>query len=291
MGLGFSSGSIFLAIPLILLASLVAAQTPEPQDRRRLVEQKIRLVEMLVATQAAKTSTGDSKSSTERLEKGKSALALARNALNGNRLDEASQVLDDALRTTSSQQQLPSAATLSADALRHTHQNLIEQVATYRASIEELIKQPKHRSEARKLIGNIDTKTAEAGRNAGSGDLAAANRQLSDAYQLAIAGLSRLRAGDEVVNSLNFATPAEEYAYEMRRFESNKILVGIMVSDGKAEGAQRNMVSDLEARGLQLRIEADGLARKGEHKEAVLRMEMAIGQLNRALQIMGVPVF
>lgn len=278
-------------MPLILVASLVAAQTLEPQDRRRLIEQKIRLVEMLVVTQAGKTPTTDSKSSTERLEKGKTALALARNAMNGNRLDEASQVLDDALRTSSSQQQLPSAATLSADALRHTHQNLIEQVATYRASIEELIKQPKYGCEARKLIAHIDAKTAEAGKHAGDSALATANRQLSDAYQLAIAGLSRLRAGDEVVNSLNFATPAEEYAYEIRRFESNKILVGIMVNDGKAEGAQRNMVSDLEARGAQLRIEADAFARKGEHKEAVLRMEVAISQLNRALQLMGVPVF
>lgn len=278
-------------MPLILLASLVAAQTPEPQDRRRLVEQKIRLVEMLVATQAAKASTADSKSSTERLEKGKNALVLARNALNGNRLDEASQVLDDALRTSSSHQQLPSAASLSGDALRHTHQNLIEQVATYRASIEDLIKQPKHGSEARKLIAHIDTKTAEAGRHAGTGNLTVANRLLSDGYQLAIAGLSRLRAGEEVVNSLNFATPADEYSYEIRRFESNQILVGIMLGDGKAEGAQRNMVSDLEARGVQLRIEADALARKGEHKEAVLRMEIAIAQLNRALQIMGVPVF
>lgn len=246
---------------------------------------------MLVATQAAKASTADNKSSTERLEKGKNALAIARNALNSNRLDEASQALDDALRTSSSKQQLPSATSLSTDALRHTHQNLIEQVATYRAAIEDLIKQPKHGGEARKLIAHIDTKIAEAGKHTGAGDLTVANRLLSEAYQLAIAGLSRLRAGDEVVNSLNFSTPAEEYAYEIRRFESNKILVGIMIGDGKAEGAQRNMVSDLEARGVQLRIDAEALARKGEHKEAVLRMEMAIGQLNRALQIMGVPVF
>lgn len=283
--------SFVLAMPLFLASSSASAEPEDSQNRRRLVEQKMRLVEMLVATQSAKSATADAKAPAERLEKGKNALVLARSALNDNRLDEASQILDDALRTSSSQQRLPSASSLSSDALRHTHQNLIEQVATYRASIEELLKQPKTANEARKLLAQIDGKSAEAAKQAGAGDLVATNRLLSEAYQLAIAGLSTLRAGDEVVNTLHFANPAEEYAYEIRRFESNKILVGIMVGDGKAEGAQRSAISSLEERAVQLRGEAESLAKKGEHKEAILRMEMAIGQLNRALQMMGVPVF
>ena len=280
-----------LATALILLAlSSAEAQEPQPVDQRRLIEQKIRLVEMLVNAQVAKSSTAAPEQANERLEKGKSALNQAREAISNQRFDEAGKILDDALRSSSSQRGQPSAS-LSADALRHSHQYLIEQVATDRASIEEVANHPRIGSGARTLLARIDAKRAEAGRHAGAGNLREANRLLSDAYQIAIAELSRLRAGEEVVLSLNFASPAEEYAYELRRFESNQILVTMMIDDGKAAGDRRTMVGDFETQGRRLRSEAEELARAGRHKEAATRMEMATGQLNRALQIMGVPVF
>ena len=65
------------ATAVLLAATLATAQEGSPDDRRRLVEQKIRLVEMLVNTQAAKNSAASAPHAPERLEKGRNALALA----------------------------------------------------------------------------------------------------------------------------------------------------------------------------------------------------------------------
>ncbi len=279
------------ATAVLLAATLATAQEGSPDDRRRLVEQKIRLVEMLVNTQAAKNSAANAPHAPERLEKGRNALALARQALEDNRFDEAARILDDALRSSASAQRAQPPASLSEDALRRAHQNLIEQVATYRASVEEVATHPRIGSAARVLLTRIDAKSAEARKHVGAGELALANRLLGEAYQLAVSELSRLRSGEEVVHSLNFSSAAEEYAYEIRRFESNQLLVTMMVNDGKADGDRRSAIDSFQSEGRRLLGEADGQARAGQHKEAVRLMEAATGQLNRALQLMGVPVF
>ncbi len=279
------------ATAVLLAATLATAQEGSPDDRRRLVEQKIRLVEMLVNTQAAKNSAASAPHAPERLEKGRNALALARQALEDNRFDDAARILDDALRSSASAQRAQPPASLSEDALRRAHQNLIEQVATYRASVEEVATHPRIGSAARVLLTRIDAKSAEARKHVGAGELALANRLLGEAYQLAVSELSRLRSGEEVVHSLNFSSAAEEYAYEIRRFESNQLLVTMMVNDGKADGDRRSAIDSFQSEGRRLLGEADGQARAGQHKEAVRLMEAATGQLNRALQLMGVPVF
>ena len=279
------------ATAVLLAATLATAQEGSPDDRRRLVEQKIRLVEMLVNTQAAKNSAASAPHAPERLEKGRNALALARQALEDNRFDDAARILDDALRSSASAQRAQPPASLSEDALRRAHQNLIEQVATYRASVEEVATHPRIGSAARVLLTRIDAKSAEARKHVGAGELAQANRLLGEAYQLAVSELSRLRSGEEVVHSLNFSSAAEEYAYEIRRFESNQLLVTMMVNDGKADGDRRSAIDSFQSEGRRLLGEADGQARAGQHKEAVRLMEAATGQLNRALQLMGVPVF
>ncbi|HEY9194473.1 MAG TPA: hypothetical protein VIO81_16520 [Methyloversatilis sp.] len=279
------------ATAVLLAATLATAQEGSQDDRRRLVEQKIRLVEMLVNTQAAKNSAATAPHAPERLEKGRNALTLARQALEESRFDDAARILDDALRSSASAQRAQPPASLSEDALRRAHQNLIEQVATYRASVEEVATHPRIGSAARVLLTRIDAKSAEARKRAGTGELALANRLLGDAYQLAVSELSRLRSGEEVVHSLNFSSAAEEYAYEIRRFESNQLLVNMMVGDGKADGDRRGAIDNFQSEGRRLLGEADGQARAGQYKEAVHLMEAATGQLNRALQLMGVPVF
>lgn len=269
---------------LLLLSFAAQAQDSTPEDRRRLVEQKMRLVEMLVSTQAGKASS-------ERLERSTAALSQAKQALTENRLDDAAGILDAALRTSAPAPGASKSSALSQEALRSAYQNLVEQVATYRASVEDLATHPRLGSAARVLITRIDGKSAEARKLVAAGNQEAANRTLGEAYQLAVGELAKMRAGDEVVLSLNFASPAEEFAYETRRFESSEMMATMLLKEGKAEGDRRQSVDAFLAEGKRLRGDADGLARSGRHKEAVGVMEKAVAQLTRALQAMGVPVF
>lgn len=280
-----------LALLSLLAATCVSAQPGDVADKRHLLEQKIRLVEMLVNAQAAKNKSVSSSDAPERLEKSRTALERARQAMSEDHFDEAGQILDDALRISSSSRRESTGSNLSDEAHRHAYQNLIEQVATYRASVEDLLKTTEISSAARLLLGRIDAKSAEARKFAGDGRLDKANKILGEAYHLAVSELSRLRAGDEVVLTLNFATPSDEYAYELRRFDSSHILIKIMLSDGTADSNKRALVDKFVNEGFRLREEAEGRAMAGQYKEAIRLMEGASTQINRGLQSVGVPVF
>lgn len=279
---------LLIALVLPLAAAGVHAEGGDPGAPRQLVEQKIRLLEMLVHSSAAKSvETG----SAERLTRARQAVAAARRAMADDRPDEAGRVVDEALRSSSPLRRGLPEPSLSDDALRRAHQNLIEQVATYRAAIEDLAPHAKLGAAARILLTRIDGKSAEARKAAGNGRLDQANRLLGEAYQWAVSELARLRAGDEVILSLNFSSPADEYAYEVRRFDSNQILVAMMVQEGKADGERRAVVDQCLDESRRRRAIAEQQAGGGFHREAVASMEAAVAQLNRALQTMGVPAF
>lgn len=269
----------------------VAAQGVSSEQKQQLVEQKIKLLEMLMGSAAAK-ATGRGAEAPPLVEKGRRAVEAARAALAENRLDEAQQLVDEALKSSAAPSSRPSTETaLAADAQRLKYQNLVEQVATYRASVAELLKEPRAAESARGLLARLDAQMGEARKQEAAGRGAEANRILADAYKLAVGEISRLRAGQEVVMSLNFASPAEEYAYEQRRFESGELMVGMMVSEGRAAGEKQALVDGFINEGRRLKAEAATLAGSSRHKEAIGAMEKASSQMNRALQAMGVPVF
>jgi hypothetical protein len=65
----------------------------------------------------------------------------------------------------------------------------------------------------------------------------------------------------------------------------------MMIGEGRAEGERRTLVDGFLGAAVRLRDEARGAADGKDYKQAVTGMEKANGQLNRALQAMGVPVF
>jgi len=285
------------AIGLILLfaSGTLLAQTPPAgeEQKRRLIEQKMKLVEALVTSPAAaKAAAGTDGEAPALLERGKTALGQARQALAESRLDEAAKLLDEALKATSAaSRRLSASASLSESAQRKNLQDLADQLAGYRGGLVDLSKDSKVGSEAKALLGRIDGLAEDSRKLASAGQLGDANKKLAEAYKLAVEEIAKLRAGQEVVMSLKFDTPADEYAYEQKRYNSNEILVDMMIGQGRADGERRQLVDAFLTEGRRLKGDAEARAGAGQHKEAVGLMEKAVGQLNRALQTMGVPVF
>lgn len=279
-----------------LIGSSLAQTSVDDQDdkKRKLIEQKIKLVDMLINSPAAKKAPqGRDADSTALVEKGRNAIEAAKTALAERRFDEATRLVDEALKSASaaSRRLAADGAGLSESAQRKSLADLAEQVATYRASVLELTRDGKVGNEAKALLGRIDALSAEARQLADGGRLGDANKQLAAAYRLAVEEISRLRAGHEVVMSLKFDTPADEFAYEQKRFNSNVIMVDMMIGEGRADGERRKLVDGFVGEGNKLKGLAEVEAKSGHYKEAVTLMEKATTQLNRALQSMGVPVF
>lgn len=274
-----------------MAAGFAAAQAaPDAEQQRRLAEQKLRLVEMLVGSpRALAGGAGADAESAALVAHGRDLLGQAREALAAQRYADASRALDAALQSVS-RANSRSAGGLSDSAQKRQLQDMSEQVATYRASLAEL-RRDKAGAAAAATLERVDALVEESRRLSAAGHLGDANRKMAEAYKLEVEEVSRMRAGQEVVMSLKFETPAEEYAYEQKRFQSNEILVGMMIGEGRAEGDRRRLVDGFLKDAAKLREAAADLAQSNRHKDAVATMEKASVQLNRALQSMGVPVF
>jgi hypothetical protein len=283
-------GSLLLI--LFMAARCAAAQNaPDSEQQRRLAEQKLKLVEMLVNSPKAKASSESTDAETAALVgRGRDLLKQAREALSAQRYADAAQALDEALQSVSKANSR-NAGGLSDSVQKQRLQEMSEQVASYRASLAELVKDKGGATTAKATLQRVDLLTEEGRKLAATGHLGEANKKMAEAYKLEVEEVSRLRAGQEVVISLKFETPADEYAYEQKRLQSNEILVGMMIGEGRAEGDKRRLVDGFLKEAAKLKEEAAGLAQSNRHKDAVAVMEKAGVQLNRALQSMGMPVF
>jgi len=294
--LGLGVGAPF-AVPLAAAQVPTTSPTATPADageqKKRLIEQKIKLLESLLNSPAARNAAyGTEAQTTTLVEYGQRTIAAARQSAAEGKYDEASKLLDEAMRATGkATRRLQSEGALADSAQRKTYDDQSEQIATYRASLVDLTRDPKIGDSARQLLTKIDGLSGEAKQLAAAARLGEANKKLAEAYKLATEEIARLRQGHEVVMSLKFDTPAEEFAYEQKRYSSNQIMVDMMITEGKAEGERRKMIDQFLGDARRQKDEADSMARSGNYKEAVKAMEKAGGQLVRALQMMGVPVF
>ena len=84
-------------------------------------------------------------------------------------------------------------------------------------------------------------------------------------------------------------TPADEYAYELKRYHGHETLLSQTLAEQPLPGAARSAVNQRadEARALMARA-ADSAAR-GDHAAGVKLLEDAVKQLFRALQAAGMP--
>lgn len=290
----------FALTTIALLISLISpclAQSPGTngnEQKSKLIEQKIRLIEMLVNSPAAKSAAaGKDPESLAMIESGRKALQDAKQAYADSRFDDASKLLDTSLKSASSaSRKMSTGGTgLSESAQLKSLADMSDQVATYRAGVVDLTRDPKLGAEAANLLTRVDALTAESKQLADGGRLGDANKKLASAYKMLVEDLTKLRDGQEVVMSLKFETPADEYAYEQKRFGSSLVMIDMMIDEGRADGQKRKLVDNFVAEGNQLKVKAEVEASSQRHKDAIDLMEKATKQLNRALQSMGIPIF
>ncbi|MBI2307338.1 MAG: hypothetical protein HYU78_08550 [Rhodocyclales bacterium] len=174
--------------------------------------------------------------------------------------------------------------------LRETLRSIDEEVGAYRPILMSMGKDHRVGRDSREALDRIDALLGDARRLAKETRLAEAVRQGEQAKRLAIETMVRLKSGETVTHSLTFATPADECDYEMRRFESNVMLVNMNL-EGLGDPRVRERVAAAMAVAEELKAEAIGLAATRRYLDAVKKMEVANGFLTRALQALGVPTF
>ena len=135
----------------------------------------------------------------------------------------------------------------------------------------------------------VDAKITEARALRDGGDVASARVVLDQAYVAAKTAIEELRGGDTLVRSLNFASPEEEYKYEIDRNDTHKMLVEVLLKEKMdASAGVKKMVGQYMEKAAQTRVAAEKQAAQGDFASAVKTLEESTKEIVRAIRSAGI---
>jgi hypothetical protein len=130
---------------------------------------------------------------------------------------------------------------------------------------------------------SIDALLGQAEGEAAAGRYDTASAALEQGYLLAKASIGSMRGGDTLVRSLNFASPKEEYAYEVDRNDTHRMLLNVLLDTTKTDRA-----APVVARAAELRQQAESQARVSDYPAAIKLLEESTRELVKAIRAAGV---
>lgn len=118
-----------------------------------------------------------------------------------------------------------------------------------------------------------------------------ANARLVSIYEEVVVIVSEARRNQSIIYQLHFATPADEFKYELNRNKSYEVLVDIAL--GEKENPDKDLhpyIRKLVEQSRELREQASTQATSGDHVTAIGTLENATKLLVKALRSAGVMV-
>lgn len=100
-----------------------------------------------------------------------------------------------------------------------------------------------------------------------------------------------MREGETLVRSLDFATKKDEYDYELERYQSQLVLVGVLLKDKHVSSAYvAKQVDNYIIVAEDARGKAESAAADGDHTAAIELLGAARKQIVRGLRTGGIYV-
>ena len=164
------------------------------------------------------------------------------------------------------------------------------------ASVDVLLKAMQRIARDKQLMHVIEpkllefkSKAAKAQRLKNSGNVDEGRRLLDDAYVSAKVAIEGLRGGETLVRSLTFANKKEEFAYELDRNDTHKMLVKVLLEEKmKSSSGVERMVNRYLTNAEKLRTQAQNQANTGNHAQAVKTMEQSTKEILKAIRSAGI---
>ena len=103
-----------------------------------------------------------------------------------------------------------------------------------------------------------------------------------------IEALRILRDKETVEYRLEFASPADEYEYETRRFQSQKMLLQMLVAEKEPSPNTRTLIQSFVDQADSIHEQAVDMAKAGQYEQAVDEQERAVQELVKAMRVAGV---
>jgi hypothetical protein len=207
-------------------------------------------------------------------------------ALRSGDLEASSRLLDESSRAFINAVRLAKPDQIADAKQRTDYQARLDSTRAL-LDAQKRIAAEKNQARAGETTRQVEGMIAEAERHAQGGRLPEAKRSIDQAYLTVKAAIGSMRGGETVVRSLNFATPAEEYHYEIDRNDTHRMLVDMLLKE-KRGGSTDAMVDQAVNTAAQLRTRAEGEAARKDHPAAIKTLEESTRELVKAIRAAGV---
>jgi hypothetical protein len=201
----------------------------------------------------------------------------------------AAKLLDQAAREMMAGARLAKPEQVAGEKARRDFDARLESAQALLAAQQRITEEKSAGREAKEATRAIELQIAQAQQLAAEGRIDEARGLADRAYLRARVSIESLRRGDTLVRSLAFASPREEYAYEVDRNETHRMLINVLLSERKdAAGAMPPAMQAFVDKAAALRGDAEAQARRGEHTQAIKLLEDSTRELVRAIRAGGI---
>lgn len=277
-----------LAAMMIAVSGPSAAQNRVPADPAT-TKQKAQFVGNLVTDSVSVTRIEDSgdAAAIDRLARARALVAEARADLAGGKAEAANGKLDEALALVNTE-----IRRLSGDEVRGAHdramyERRLKAVNTFLAAYQRVADEGSSRAagqQAEAILGLI----GRAEKEARGGRYEDAIAILNDAYVAARGDIREMRQGQILTRALDFATPQEEYDYELGRNRSHFLLLQFALSEKTPAGSVVGRIDKNRAEAEKLRANAEKKAAGGDFPTAIDLLNDSTGLLLKTIRMSGI---
>lgn len=271
-------------------ATLFASQAGQPRVPLNAaeVEQKANYLENLAnRSVSARTIETAGPAARADLEKARALVAKARSELNSGAIAEADATLDLALGLITGQTRRLSEDRIATASLASAYDNRLKSVRAFIAAYSRVAREKRESSRLNQQSAALSQMVDEAEALKAKGQLAEAKARLDQAYQLTTKGLRQMRAGETLVRSLSFATPKEEYEYELDRNDSHFMLLKIATGDHPLDPMQAKAIEQFRSAAQTKRKTAEQQNSSGDYTAAIRSLEGSTTDLQKAIRASG----
>ena len=219
------------------------------------------------------------------------ALELYRQAQEETKLGnstKASALIDQSAKKMFQAIRLATPSSLGNSKLKNDFNKRKESINTLRSAFNRIADENKSCECKDKTNTQITELTSTAEKLMAEGKTVKARTELDKAYQLLKVSIESLRGGQTLVRSLDFATPEEEYHYEIDRNNTHSMLVKLLLEDREVSDYTSQKVAEFTEAAKSLRTTAEKSALNDKFEEAIKLLEDSTKQLVRAIRSSGI---
>lgn len=171
---------------------------------------------------------------------------------------------------------------------KRRYQEKKRQLDDFHQSYELLVEERGDRARAALDEEKFRARVGRAAELAAMGKYAEAYSLVDGANHQMIEALRVLRDKETVKYNLEFASPADEYEYEIRRFQSQKMLLQMLVAEKDPLPESRTRIHWFVDQADSIYRQAEDMAKAGNYQQAVDEQERAVQELVKAMRVAGV---